>query len=463
MLFNTLDIVVAGSGPAGISAAVKLHRLGFDVLLIAAGSSSNTPELQSLSPGVLTLAGTIGLDPERICKHLMPVLKSRILWSDGLEEREPGSGFLTNRPNYDNELSMFAEEMGVKMMKATKIIDCQRLNDHWELKINQQGTYGTLKSKFLVDATGKKSILRGKKNRVATSTIAITGSWKNTAHPKASTQLESTSNCWLWGARSQNDLFHGTVFLDPTGISGRTKITEQYIDALGKTKLFKDCLHGSLVTTITAVDVTPYYYETPAGYDFIKLGESNIGFDPISSQGVQQAMSSAIQAAIVVNTLYTDSSNAETALEFYVSRQQQSIKKHLVNSRNSYLTAEPWHDQPFWKNRISKTLPIPHVPSSDSDLWNSETIVRISSETEFKPVACIFGDHVVRKTGIVHPDLDEPIVYYSNFNAAEMLQCISGKSSVSGIINNWAELMPHDSAAQFLDKFKLLGILEAAR
>jgi flavin-dependent dehydrogenase len=461
LAINTHEIIVAGDGPAGISAAVKLHRLGFDVLLIAAGSSNNTFELQSLSPGILTLAGAIGLDPERIYKCLKPVLKSRRLWSCLVEEGDHGSSFLTHRPCFDNELLMMAEELGVKLMKATKIIDCQRLNNHWELKINQQGIYGTLKAKFLVDATGKKSIIRGKKNRVATSTLAITGSWKNTSYPKASTQLESTPNCWLWGARLQDELFHSTVFLDPAKILGRSKLTEQYIHALKKTKLFKDCLQGSLATKITAVDVTPYYYETPAGYDFIKLGESNVGFDPISSQGVQHAMSNAIQAAIVVNTLHTDSSNAETALEFYVSRQQQSIQTHLVNTANSYLSATPWQDQPFWKNRIKKTLPAPHVLSSESAYWEPDTLIQVSSEIKFKPVACIYGDQVIRKTGIIHPDLDEPIVYYSHFDAAKMVETIRGKLSVSGIINNWAELMPYENAAQLLNKFKQLGILEA--
>jgi flavin-dependent dehydrogenase len=463
LVINTHELIVAGGGPAGISAAVKLHRLGFDVLLITAGASSNTPELQSLSPGLLTLAGAIGFDPERIYKRLMPVFKSRRLWSSVVEEGDFGSGFLTHRPCFENELLMMAEELGVKLMKATKIIDCQRLGDQWELKINQKGSYGTLKAKFLVDATGKKSIIRGKKNRVATSTLAITGCWKNTACPKASTQLESASNCWLWGARSQDDLFYGTLFLDPVEISGRTKIREQYIHALKKTKLFKDCLAGSLVTKITAVDVTPYYYEIPAGYDFIKLGESNVGFDPISSQGVQHAISNAIQAAIVVNTLYTDSSNAETALEFYVSCQQQSIQRHLVNTANSYLSASHWQDRPFWKNRIKETLPAPHVLSSESGHWDPDTVIQVSSDTEFKSVACISGDLVIRKTGIVHPDLDEPIVYYSNFDAAKMVESIRGKLSVSGIINNWAELMSRENAAQLLNKFKQLGILEAAR
>jgi flavin-dependent dehydrogenase len=458
---STYDIVVAGAGPAGISFAVKLHRLGFQVLLIAGVSSANTSELQSLSPGILTLAETIGLDPERISKCLTPVLKSQSRWSATIEEKESGASFLSKRLYFDEVLLIMAEEIGVKVVKPAKIINSIFLNNHWELKINQEGIYGTIKTKFLVDATGKKSIIRGKKNRSAPQTIAITASWKNTSYRRASTLLESTPNYWIWGGRSQDEIFHATVYADHGEISGRSKLAELYFQALGKSKLFKACLEGSVLSKITAVETTPYYYENPAGLHFIKIGESNSGFDPISSQGVQNAMANAIQAAIVVNTLYKYPSNTEAALEFYGSRQQETLRRHLKLTTETYLSALLWQDQFFWKNRIRKTSAPSHIILSQSDKWDSDTEIRVSSETSYKSVACIYGDQIVRKEGIVHPFLDEPIVYYGNLDATKIINSISGKVTVSTLLDSWRNLMPNESAVRLVQSFRQCGILEA--
>jgi flavin-dependent dehydrogenase len=460
---SSYDIVVAGAGPAGITAAVKLHHFGFQVLLIAGSSSAYISELQSLSPGFFTLAETIGLDPERIYKLLTPVLKSQRRWSEIIEEKESGSGFLTERFYFDRKLLMMAEELGVKVLKPGKIINSMFLNDLWELEINQEGILGTIKTKFLVDATGKKSIIRGKKNRVGPQTVAITASWKNTSYPSASTFLESSPSCWIWGGRSHDEIFHATLFADPGEISGRSKLMELYSQVLGKSKLFKACVEGSIISKITAVETTPYYYEGPAGLNFIKTGESNLGFDPISSQGVQNTMSNAIQAAIVVNTLYKYPSNAGAALEFYRSQQQKTLRKHLTLTTETYLSALPWQDQPFWKNRIRKTSTLPHISFPQSGKWDSSTEVRVSSETSYKSVACIFGDQIVLKKGIVHPFLDEPIVYYGNLDAAKIVNSISGKVTISGLIDSWADLMSNESAIQLIQTFKRFGILETVR
>ena len=354
-----------------------------------------------------------------------------------------------------------AEELGVKVLKPAKIVNSVFLNNLWELEVNQEGIYSTIKTKFLVDATGKKSIIRGKKNRVGPQTVAITASWKNTSYPHASTLLESTPNCWMWGGRSLDEIFHATVFTDPGELSGRSKLMELYSQALGKSKLFKDCLKGSVLSKITAVETTPYYYENPVGLNFIKTGESNLGFDPISSQGVQNAMSNAIQAAIVVNTLFQDPSNAEVALEFYRSRQRETLRRHLKLTTETYLSALPRQDQSFWKNRIRKSLTPSHVILSQSDKWDSNTEVRVSSETSYKSVTCIFGDQIVSKKGIFHPFLDEPIVYCGNLDAVKIVDSISGKVTVSGLVNSWTDLMSNERAIQLVHAFRQFGILEA--
>jgi flavin-dependent dehydrogenase len=419
--------------------------------------------LQTLTPGVLTLLEKIGLDTEKIYRCLTPVIKSRRVWSGVVEENEQSSGILTHRGVFDNELLKQAKELGVDILNPARIIDSQFIGDHWALKIHQAGTFKIFRTKFLVDATGKKSIIRGRKIRIGPQTIAISGTWKNTSFPLASTFLESTPENWLWGGRSRDELFHVTIFFDPRKISGRSKIKEQYFQAIEESTLFKSCLQGSVLPNIAAVETTPYYYENPAGLHFIKTGESSIGFDPISSQGIQNAILNALQAAIVVNTLHTCSSNTGAALDFYVSRQQEALKRHLTLTRQAYSSALPWQDQSFWKSRIPKTQTTPNVVQSELDRWDSETEIRVSSEISYKPVACIEGDQIVLKTGIHHPFLDEPIVYLGEQDAAKLIDSVSGKISMGRLIHSWTKSIPGEKAVQLLRLFRQFGILEEVR
>jgi flavin-dependent dehydrogenase len=458
---KSYEIVVAGGGPAGIVTAVKLHSLGHHVLLITTVNRSQC-ELQTLSPGVLTLAKTIGLNADQIHSNLTPIIQTRKFWSGISEEIIYPSSFLVHRRNFDDELLIETRNLGVQVMQPAKIVDCRYVNNIWELTIIREGKYFTLKAKFLVDATGKKSALRGRKNKVAASTIAITGCWRNTPYRKLSTQLESTPTNWLWGGRLSGDLFHATVFTDAAAISGQSKLMVQYINAVKKTKLFGQCLRGTLTGRLSAVDVTPYYYEKPVSEHFIKVGEASTGFDPQSSQGVQQAMSNAIQAAIVVHSILSDVNVQQTAFNFYTSRQQEAIRTHLVMTANSYLSVACWKNEPFWQNRTRHGIPARTLePQGDTGLWESTTAIRVSPEVLLKSVACIEKDLITSKMGIIHPGLDGPILYLQNQEIGKIIKTIGNRTTVSDLVQSWELIMPRTSAFQLIHSLKEARILEA--
>jgi flavin-dependent dehydrogenase len=462
LYFNSYDIVVAGGGPAGIVTAVKLNSMGYQVLLITPGNRYDYSGLQSLSPGVLTLINTIGLQVDQIYSSLTAIHYTRKLWSGVLEEMRDPTGFLVHRGSFDNELLNAAKNMGVQIMQPAKLIDCRIVNNEWQLQINQGGKYLSLKTKFLVDATGKKSVLRGKKNRMAPSTMAITGSWKNTSYAYISTQLESTPTHWLWGGKLSDDLFHVTVFSDSNSISGRSKLTEKYIETVEKTQLFRKCLDGSLAGKLSAVDVTPYYYEKPVSENYIKVGEAGFSFDPQSSQGVQHAMSNAIQAAIVINTILSDAIPEDIVFDFYTSRQQDSILKHQKMTTDSYASAACWKDQPFWQKRtVRRTGVSTRELQGDTKFWESATRIRISPEAILKSVACIDKDLITCKMGILHPGLDGPMVYCQNQEIDKIMKMIGNRMTVSDLVNSWTQIMPHANAVQLIHSLKRVGILEA--
>ena len=459
---NHYDICVAGGGPAGITAALKLHRLGYDVLLITGGSKPNRPEIQSISPGVLTMIKSAGLNLELIQGSLTPLHTSRVLWTEIEEEESDPAGFLVHRQEFDHSLLFNAKQSGLRVLQPASLVSTRHTSDGWELKLNQEGKYSTVKTNFLVDATGKKSILHAVKKRVMASTIAITGFWENTDYPQSFTQLESVSNLWLWGARMRDGIFQATVFIDPSAIPGRSRLTDRYINAIEMTQTFNDCLNGTLTGKLSAVDVTPYYHENPAGRNFIRVGEACMGLDPFSSQGVQTAMANALQGAIVAHTILSHPTRTDLALEFYQSRQQESIQQHLRTLSKIYSTARCWRDQPFWKNRspLGRTALRQLVPSISN--WSPATLVRISRDAIFKPVACVEKDLITSKMAILHPGLDGPLVYWNNLEIGNLLEYINISKTFSDLIQYWSRIMPIEIATQLLYRLKRAGVLEVA-
>ena len=460
---KTYDICVAGGGPAGITTAVQLHRMGFKVLLITAPNRPNHPDAQSVSPGVLTLVETLELDYEQIRKTLIPIHHMRRLWTGFDEEKTQPSGFLVNRTFFDDALLGAAMQLGVQVQQPAKLMSCQFINDCWELNILDRGKYRRISTQFLVDAMGKKTVLRGVKKRVATQTIAIMGVWKNTPYPVSYSQLESAPAHWSWGAKLADELFHATVFIDPSAISGKSLLTKQYIDALEKTTLFRDCLRGSLAGDPCACDITPYYYENVAGSHFIRVGEAGTGFDPQSSQGLQNAMANGIQGAIVVNTLLSHPSRLKIALDFYTSRQEESVLNHLVMASESYASAARWNDRPFWLDRIpAKSNSIKYM-RPDRALWHSKTMIQIAPEVEWKSVPCIEGNLVTSKMAIVLPDLNRPMVYWNNLEIEHVVQAFRKNMTVSDILQSWSGIMSQANAERLLSALKRTGVLVATQ
>ena len=314
-----------------------------------------------------------------------------------------------------------------------------------------------------MDASGKKSIIRGVKKKVAASTLAISGYWDDNGFEKNETCLESGSNYWLWGAKLSDGVFNATLFMDPdlTRIPGGDGLVRMYKYYLGKTQLFKCCLNGKLRGNLIANDVTPFYYQKPVSHNYIKVGESSVGLDPVSSQGIQSSMTGAIQAAIVINTILTDPKNTSLAIEFYQERQQELIRLHVEKISAVYVTAYPVRDYPFWTKRIKKDST--SVSMSKQESWTPSQRIEFSPDAALLPTGCIMENQVSSRTGLVHPLLKRPIVFWENLEIASILGTLQGRFELSEWIRRWSEKTNPVAAVRLYDQLKNLGVLVAAQ
>jgi flavin-dependent dehydrogenase len=457
------SICILGAGPSGIVAALKLKQLGYSPLVLDCKKSTGVVRAESLSPGVFSLLETIGIDLDEFHETCIPIARSFKFWNEEMIESVNPPGFLIDRGQFDSILRRIAEMRGNCLLQDARVISVEKASEGWEICLFRDGKYQILKAGFLVDASGKKSLIRGVKKRVAAATLAISGCWDNAGFEKNSTILESGRNYWLWGAALTNGVFHATLFMDPelSGIPGGDGLVRLYKYYLGRAQLFKCCLKGKHRGNLIANDVTPFYYEKPAGHNYIKVGESSVGLDPVSSQGIQSSMAGAIQAAIVINTILTDPKQSSLAIEFYQERQQELINLHVEKISANYADAYPGKNYPFWVKRIMKVNRSESMSAQES--WTPSQRVEFSPETGLVPTGCIVGNQVSSRAGLIHPMLNRPIVFWENMEIASILETLQGRFELSEWIRRWSEKINPVGAVRLFDQLKNMGVLVAAR
>jgi flavin-dependent dehydrogenase len=458
------QICIIGAGPAGSAIALKLKQLGYDVLLIGQDEFSRNYKVESLTPGVFTLLDTIGVKMDSFAAQIIRPEQVFQKWGDKTVHPDNLSALLVDRGKFDKHIFLAASNLGIKVLQPAKVVFLQEVDRNWEIRLIYKGKHEKIKAEFLVDASGRKSVLKGTKKRAAAHTLAICGSWKNTGLPKSSMMLESAVDHWLWGGTLPTEIFNATVFLDPDidFVGGGNVLMDYYTSALEKAKLFNFCRRGEPVGKISTFDVTPYYYEKPAGHNFIKVGEANFGLDPLSSQGIQSAILNAIQGAIVVNTILSDRGNSMDALEFYKQRQQEIFVNHLEMVSKSYQEARHWKDHLFWKKRTRiDPAPIGGWERKASLQVQSE-MVQFSDQSRIAPTTCILNDQVIRRMGLLHPGLKRPIVFWDNREIDSILDNIKGIYSTSDLIGKWSEKISETSSLKLFDRLREAKVIISA-
>jgi hypothetical protein len=460
---NEKSICILGAGPAGIVTALKLKQMGYSPLVLDFKKAGGIDFVQSLSPGVFTILETVGIGLNELREICSPIARSLKFWNGETIEMESPPGFLTERNQFDSMLREIAKMRGICFLPDARVISVGQTSEGWMINIIREGKYQVLEAGFLVDATGKRSAIRGDKKRATASTLAISGCWDNKGMSNNETLLESGRNYWLWGATLSSGVFHATLFVDPelTRIPGGDGLVRLYKYYLGRTQLFKTCLSGRLNGNLVANDVTPFYYENPSGFDYIKVGESSVGLDPISSQGIQSSMAGAVQAAIVINTILGNPGQATPAIDFYKGRQQELISFHLEKISSTYTAAYSWKNNPFWKKRIMPVHPLQSHP--EPAYWNSSQKVEFSPEAGLVPTGCIIDNQVANRAGLVHPLLKRPIVFWENTEIASILGTLQGNFDLSEWVGRWSEKISPVAAVRLFYQLKNTGVLTEAR
>jgi flavin-dependent dehydrogenase len=439
---RTADICVIGGGPAGSTVAHRMASFGHDVCLVERDASPRPHLAASLPSTILPLLEVIGArDRVQDAGFLRP--EHIVVWwaeSQPSIRSLPGpSGFHVDRREFDRLLLQNAQANGVAVLQPAHALRPERMDGGgWKIRVHHDGQEKEIVARFVVDASGGRNVLRGRRHRASAPLLAVFTEWviRSTSIEGG---VEAGEDEWFWHAPISRARSVVAVFLDPKRLSGTTRETlaTAYDALLARSSLLPVGRRKRMVGPVAACDASSRYAEEPAGVDFIRVGDCCLSVDPLSSQGVQLAIASGLQAAVVVNTIARYPALAEAAIEFYRDRQRERVRRHAAKAATFYRERATVCDRLFWQQRAA------FVGGIETKVLNTERLepacrIRLSSVAKVESVPAIRQELIALLPALHHPALDRPVAFLHGAELVPFLRQIRPGQTAGCIAEKWS-------------------------
>ena len=353
------DVVVAGAGPAGATAARVLARGGLSVLMTDRLVKA-TPKIGETLPGAaLRLLDRLGLDDitaphQGLHAAHWPVGGSLVAWgtdvlvpTDAL--RDPaGRGLRLDRRRFDTDLRAAGIAAGA-VHRPADVIAVARTDGEWTVAL---GDGSVARAAWIVDATGRRaSIARllGRARKRAAPLVAL----YRTGVPERNADLDRTiiearPDGWIYAGRLGTGRW---VFGYHTGAEDAVRLKagsgdEILADAPGLNALLGPV---RLDDGIVALDARSSVLDSPCGVGWISCGDAALSFDPIAGQGLFNALRSGMAAAEVVAGAIAGRREESS----YINEMVQVAQIYAARRRALYRAEGRWAARSFWQEQAA--------------------------------------------------------------------------------------------------------------
>jgi flavin-dependent dehydrogenase len=466
-----MDVCVIGGGPAGATVARRLATLGHRVCLVERGAHPNHKVGAALPPNIIPLFDALGLRERVEGASFVRTTTVVNRWTDDVERVEAtydAPGFIVDRARFDRILLDAAAEAGVTVLQPARAArPTADAAGAWDINVGGNAGPLRVKAAFVVDATGKGSAVAGRRERYSHPTVALNAYWQGVKSDPSAVMIEAGPDEWFWGATLPDGTFNVMVFLDPgrchPAASGRN-LESLYRSLLEGSSLFRHCLGGTLAGGVSGCDASSYADAHPVGARSIKVGEANFSIDPLSSQGVQAAITSGLQAAVVVNTILKSEADAPLAAQFYRDRQKESVARHARFAARYYSEARLRHDGEFWQKRAAAEPERGRVQVRATVPLHAALRLRLSGKAALVATPCVTGDFVRSVPALVHPGIERPVAYFGEVEVSRLLGSLPEGGTTAEIVRAWAPRVPPREGFELVSWLYHAGVLvNAAR
>ncbi len=427
------DICVIGAGPAGATIANRLVDLGYRVALIEKSSFPRPHIGLSLTSGIHHWLQLLQIDKQVAQLPCKKAHTSVVLWSS--EEpivktfKKDKAGYHIDRGLFDALLVAECEKKKVSIFQPGSIKNLEQLEDcTWKMNVTCSDEQYNITTSFIVDACGRKSILKHSKKSYQPKLLATYAYWKSDTNKDKNSFIEAGNEHWYWGAPLNTDDFILCIFSDPQKIKDSSSVEEFYHHTLSTSTFASPILAGTIKGEITVCDATPYYDNHVIGNSFIKIGDAAYTMDPISSQGVQKAMKSGIQGAIIVNTILKKQ-NASLAIRYYENLIASEVRKNKQWTSDFYGEQILFPGSEFWTSR--KTAKKTDTIETESQIsLKKDDILVLNKKGKFLSVPILGAYEIIEMEGFSINNEEEPFVFVDHLHITPILKLLHKQTLV---------------------------------
>jgi len=341
------SIVVLGCGPAGVTAALGLRRLGYAVTVI--GEPRNYPVIEGISARVCESLHKNGL------RHALQTASQPVrryaIWNG--EVRDTNTEVLVWRPEFDAALleDLHAADVAVLNLRINAV---QQVGSHYIVDCGAGDKRREVGAQFVVEARGRAAKLTSRVRVRGSETVSVAMNWRcETDQPF--TAAASTEQGWMWLARNmQGRLFvQFTTYAKNPALPGKSEIPGLIEQQLQQVQLPPAVSVQNRVATGAALarSSTPILVQEPLGDNYLRVGDAAMAVDPLSGNGIFLSLSSALIAPAVINTLLQRPADASLAGDFYRERLERQFFRFARVGRDFYQLEKRWPDSAFWQPR----------------------------------------------------------------------------------------------------------------
>ncbi|CAH9049854.1 Kynurenine 3-monooxygenase [Pseudoalteromonas holothuriae] len=347
------QIAIIGAGIAGCTAALALAK-HFDVTLLDKHIQVSNKVGECLPPAARRILKQLHIEhlidngPHLISQGMVsywgstqPTIVDNLRNPDGL-------GWHLDRRHFESQLRAQAKQTGVHCIYPVQLVTSNYINQQWQIEYQQYQKKHTLYADIVIDASGRHCVFARQQGVVRKQLDKLMSIWLTAQFniSKSMALIASSDKGWWYSAPLPSQMPQSVNAIGlPRVVSWQLnaqqlqkndyKNTDAFLQKAHQTNGFRtlieqiipgsEVLHGVVAANTSKL-------EQVADKQWFAIGDAAMSFDPLSSQGMFNAMASAIQLTDLIKNnglLHND-----TPSQFQL--QMDAIWQQYLNHRNLY-------------------------------------------------------------------------------------------------------------------------------
>lgn len=358
-----VDVLIVGAGPAGAAAALNLAPLRS--VAVVERSASPSPRIGESLPGAARrLFRDMGLLDSFLAEGHAPCYANRSVWGapepqelDSLRDPD-GPGWHLDRARFERWLRDAAVDRGAEILAPAKVAQLERVSDGWRIDVEHDSGVTTIHASLIIDAAGRSAPIARKLGAHVDATDRLVCGWvygrDEGSGGRGITFVQATEDGWWYTApmpdRRRVLAFHTDADLPAAAVA---RDRDALLAATASVADLAELLHASGFVADDTVGFTVAHSATLdpcAGDGFLAAGDAALAFDPLSSQGLLNALFTGLAAAETADSHLRGDLDAMPRYRDTIAGIADAYRRHLAQW---YSLERRWADSPFWKRRSS--------------------------------------------------------------------------------------------------------------